>query len=76
MVVERTKSQNHIATSAVAMTTSASSQASLKPRNSVLFQYTVVGLTVPKSVTCVTVDPSVKHIPDNAFRECTRLVEV
>jgi hypothetical protein len=45
-------------------------------RDSVLFQYTAVGMTVPKSVTRVTVDPSVKHIPDNAFRDCTRLVEV
>ncbi len=40
------------------------------------FQYTAVGMTVPKSVTRVTVDPSVKHIPENAFQDCTRLVEV
>ena len=45
-------------------------------RDSVLFQYTAVGMTVPKYVTRVTVDPSVKHIPENAFRDCTRLVEV
>ena len=34
---------------------------------SVHFHYTAVGMTVPKSVTCVTVDPSVEHIPDHAF---------
>ena len=45
-------------------------------RDSVIFQYTVAGMMVPKSVTHVTVDPSVKHIPGNAFRDCTRLVEV
>ncbi len=36
-------------------------------RDSVIFQYTVVGMTVPKSVTRVTVHPSVKHIPEYAF---------
>ena len=36
-------------------------------RDIVLFQYTAVGMTVPKRVTCVTVDPSVEHIPENAF---------
>ena len=45
-------------------------------RDSVHFQYTVAGMTVPKSVTRVTVDPSDEHIPENAFRDCTSLVEV
>ena len=36
-------------------------------RDIVLFQYTAVGMTVPKRVTCFTVDPSVEHIPENAF---------
>jgi hypothetical protein len=36
-------------------------------RDSVHFQYTVAGMTVPKSVTRVTVHPSVKHIPEYAF---------
>ncbi len=45
-------------------------------RDSVLFQYTAVGMTVPKSVTRVTVHPSVEHIPEKVFPDCTRLVEI
>jgi hypothetical protein len=45
-------------------------------RDSVLFQYMAAGMMVPKSVTHATVDPAVEHIPENAFQDCTRLVEV